>query len=232
MPPFAGEGMCAGVRDAVAMAWRLDGILEGKFGLGVLDSYTSERVEHAKHYIDFSQQLGQIICIADHAVAAERDARMIAELEARAGKPVPTDVCKLGPGAWCPDSLHAGELSVQGIVEANGRRGRFDQVIGQGWVLIGYTVDAAEALSDAQRRSFAMLGGIAVRVGPPGSDSPVIDVENTFRRWFERIDARYVLIRPDFYVAVTANSRDALQKRLATVIGGLHLADAPAMAAE
>lgn len=232
MPPFAGEGMCAGVRDAVAMAWRLNGILEGKFGPGVLGSYTSERVEHAKHYINFSQELGQIICIADDAAAAERDARMIAELKARAGKPVPTDICQLGPGVWCSQSAHAGELSVQGVVEANGRRGRFDQVVGQGWVLIGYGVDPAEALSDAQRRQFAMLDGIAVRIGPPGSDGAVVDVEETFRDWLDRIDARYVLIRPDFYVAVTASGPDVLRARFAEIAAGLHLVEQPALAAE
>ncbi len=232
MPPFAGEGMCAGVRDAVAMAWRLNGILEGKFGLGVLDSYTSERIEHAKHYIDFSQQLGQIICIADEAVAADRDARMIADLNVRAGMPVPTDICQLGPGVWCPESAHAGELSVQGVVEADGHRGRFDQVVGQGWVLIGYEVEPADALSEAQRREFAMLDGIAVRIGPPGSGSPVIDVEGTFRRWLDRIDACYVLIRPDFYVAVTANRRETLQTRFATIVDNLHPPASPALAAE
>ena len=57
MPPFAGEGMCAGFRDAVALSWRLNGILEGKFDDEVLDSYSSERIHHAKHYIDFSQEL-------------------------------------------------------------------------------------------------------------------------------------------------------------------------------
>jgi 2-polyprenyl-6-methoxyphenol hydroxylase-like FAD-dependent oxidoreductase len=232
MPPFAGEGMCAGVRDAVAMAWRLNGILEEKFGPAILGSYTSERLEHAKHYINFSQELGQIICIADDAAAAERDARMIAELEAREGKPVPTDICQLGPGVWCSRSAHAGELSVQGVVEANRRRGRFDQVVGQGWVLIGYGVDPADALSDAQRRQFATLDGIAVRIGPPGSDGAVVDVEETFRNWLDRIDARYVLIRPDFYVAVTASSPDVLRARFAEIAAGLHLVEQPALAAE
>ena len=232
MPPFAGEGMCAGVRDAIAMAWRLNGVLEGTFGIEVLDSYTSERIEHAKHYIDFSQDLGKIICIVDEAAAAERDARMIADLKARDSKPVPTDICQLGRGVWCEDSAHAGELSVQGLVEANGKCGRFDQVVGHGWVLIGYDRDPAEALSETQRHHFASLDGLAVRIAPPGSEGGVIDVDNAFRHWLERIDARYVLIRPDFYVALTANSPQTLRERLDMVLARLHLQEIPALAAE
>lgn len=232
MPPFAGEGMCAGVRDAFAMAWRLNGILEGKFGLDVLNSYTSERIEHAKHYINFSQELGQIICIADEAVAAERDRRMIADLAARSGTPVPTDICQLGSGAWCEESAHAGQLAVQGVVEARGKRGRFDQVVGQGWVVLAYDADPAEALTAEQRRQLAQLEGITVRLAAHGGKGDVIDSEGTFQRWLERIDARYALIRPDFYVAVTANSPEVFQERFAKVMGVLHFTRIPALAAE
>ena len=227
MPPFAGEGMCAGLRDAVAMAWRLNGILEGRFGERVLDSYTSERIEHAKHYINFSQELGQIICIADESVAAARDARMIADLAARNGTPVPTDICQLGRGAWCEESPHAGELSVQGIVEGRGKRDRFDQVVGQGWVLIGREADPIQALTPAQARQFDRLGGHSVRLGVD-----VRDVEGTIGEWMERIGAQFVLIRPDFYVALTAGDAARLQSRFASVMAALHLVDAPAMAAE
>jgi 2-polyprenyl-6-methoxyphenol hydroxylase-like FAD-dependent oxidoreductase len=232
MPPFAGEGMCAGVRDAVAMAWRLNGILEGKFGLGLLDSYTSERIEHAQHYINFSQELGQIICIADDKVAAQRDARMIADLAARGDTPVPTDICQLGRGAWCEDSAHAGELSVQGVVQAGERRDRFDQVGGQGWVLLGHQADPLAALTDLQRRQFAALDGVAVRLAAPGGNGDAVDVNGTIGAWLDRIGARYVLIRPDFYVALAANSAEQLQARFAKVARALHLADQPALAAE
>lgn len=232
MPPFAGEGMCAGVRDAVAMAWRLNGILDGKLGLGVLDSYTSERIEHAKHYITFSQELGQIICIADEAVAADRDARMIADLAARDGKPVPTDICQLGQGAWCADSAHAGELSVQGVVEAGGKRGRFDQVAGQGWVLIGQDTDPAAALTASQQERLKALDGRALRLAPAGGTGDVIDAEGTMGRWLASIGARYVLIRPDFYVALTANSPETLQTRFDTVMAALDLPAPRALAAE
>lgn len=232
MPPFAGEGMCAGIRDAVAMAWRLNGILDGTFGAEVLDSYTTERIAHARHYIDFSQQLGQIICIADEAVAADRDARMIADLAARGGTPVPTDICQLGQGAWSADSTHAGELSVQGIVERDGKRDRFDQVVGQGWVLLGHGCDPLTALTEAQRQQFAALSGIPVHLASSGQAGDAVDVDGTIGAWLDRIGARYVLIRPDFYVALTADTEATLQARFATVTRALHLTEGLAMAAE
>jgi hypothetical protein len=60
----------------------------------------------------------------------------------------------------------------------------------------------------------------------------VLDVEDTFRRWLERIDARYVLIRPDFYVALTAKTPDGLRQRFARIVEGLHLSRARDIAAE
>lgn len=230
MPPFAGEGMCAGLRDALAMGWRLNMILEGKADLGLLDSYTTERKEHAKHYITFSQDLGNIICIADEAEAAARDTRMIADLAARNGKPVPTDICHLGPGAWSDGSAHAGELSVQGVVEYQGRRGRFDQAVGHGWVVMGQDADPLAALTSAQRAQLAALEGFGVTLGAPGSGAEVIDAEGTYARWLDGIDARYVLVRPDFYVAATANTPEAFRARFDEVMAALDLA-APQVAA-
>lgn len=223
MPPFAGEGMCAGVRDAVAMAWRLNGILEGKLSMDVLDSYTSERIEHAKHYINFSQELGQIICIADEDAAAARDAAMIKALAERGNAPVPTDICRLGHGVWDAGSAHAGELSVQGIVESSGHRDRFDQIVGQGWVLLGYDADPAQALAPEQLAQLQHLEGITVQISPAETSGDVVDAEGTFGAWLEQIDARYVLIRPDFYVALTANSAESLRSKFADIMDRLHI---------
>ena len=224
MPPFAGEGMCAGIRDAFALGWRLNGILEGKFDDGVLDSYTTERVEHAKHYIDFSQELGRIICISDPQEAAERDRRMKADLAARGHKPVPTDVCQLGPGVWCDETSHAGELSVQGVVEADGKRDRFDQAVGRGWVVIGLENDPAEAFSGEQIETLRSLGGMVVTIGAPGAACDAVD--GTYARWLRDIDAQYVVLRPDFYVAATAKSPEDLRHRFDEVISRLRLTQA------
>ena len=223
MPPFAGEGMCAGMRDAVAMAWRLNGILDGQFDAEVLNSYTSERLEHAKHYINFSQELGKIICISDEAQAAERDAKMKADLAARNNTPVPTDICQLGQGVWCAEAAHAGELSVQGVVDANNKRDRFDQAVGQGWMVIGLNEDPAHALTTEQREDLKSLAGFTVNIGAPGTTCDAVDVNGTYAKWLQEIDAKYVLLRPDFYVAATANSAAVLQQRFDEVMSRLHL---------
>jgi len=223
MPPFAGEGMCAGLRDALALGWRLNAILDGKVSDAVLDSYTTERLDHAKHYIEFSQELGKIICIADEKEAAERDARMKSELAARNFAPVPTDVCHLGSGIWCADSSHAGELSVQGVVEANGRKGRFDQVIGQGWFVIGLDADPSAALSAGQLEQLALLDGRTAKIGMAGTSCDAVDVDGTYARWLNGIDATYVVLRPDFYVAATANSAESLQQHFDELLSKLHV---------
>jgi 3-(3-hydroxy-phenyl)propionate hydroxylase len=207
----------------VALGWRLNGILEGKYDLDVLSSYSSERIEHAKHYINFSQELGKIICISDEKEAEERDNRMKAELSARNNKPLPTDICHLGPGAWCSDSAHAGELSVQGVVLANGKRDRFDQAVGQGWVLLGLDADPAEALTSEQRDQLAKLDGFMVKLGGQGTVCDAVDVEGTYAKWLNSINAKYVLLRPDFYVAATAEDVKTLQVRFNKVMSQLHL---------
>ena len=81
MPPFAGQGMCAGLRDAENLAWKLDAVLGGKASDSLLDTYGSERIGHVRHFIDLSVNLGRVICLTDPVAAAARDAQLKAALE-------------------------------------------------------------------------------------------------------------------------------------------------------
>ena len=221
MPPFAGEGMCAGLRDAVALGWRLTGILDGTLPRDVLHSYETERIAHARHYIQFSQELGDIICITDPADAAARDRRMMADLAARGHAPITGDLVQLGPGLWCADSPGAGELSPQGVVTCAGVTDRFDQAVGQGWFVLAIEQSAHGLLTDAQVQRLSRLGGRVVSVGAAGCD--VTTTDTAYADWVAQTGAPFAIIRPDFYVAATAATRDGLRDRFDTLTRQLGL---------
>lgn len=225
MPPFAGEGMCAGVRDALALGWRLDLILRGLADDRILDTYSSERSEHVNYYIDFSMMLGNVICITDENEARARDERMIAELADYDGTPVDTDVAVLGPGLWIEGSPLSGELSVQGFVTetATGRKGRFDDLVGRGWTVIGWGEDPAEMLGDDLRNELAVLDATFVHIGPEHSGAPYTDGD-IFARWFTGHGHRFAVIRPDFYTAATARDGAELSAHLHELLNRLRVA--------
>ncbi|MDG1530960.1 MAG: bifunctional 3-(3-hydroxy-phenyl)propionate/3-hydroxycinnamic acid hydroxylase [Paracoccaceae bacterium] len=219
MPPFAGEGMCAGLRDAVGLHWRLSAILDGTLDMNVLQSYESERIEHAKHYIQFSRDLGDIICIADKEKADERDARMMADLAARNHEPITGDLVKLGPGVWCEGTATAGELSPQGIVQYQGREGRFDQAVGQGWMVLAVECSTVGLMSDTQRAALKKVGGRLLSLGSQGHEVETLDA--SYRDWMSKADAHYAIIRPDFYVAATAKTPEHLATCFDTILDRL-----------
>src|SRR5262249_28624014 len=120
MPPFAGQGMCSGLRDAINLAWKLDLVLSGTASDDLLDTYASERVPHVRAMIDFSMELGKVICVADRAAAAARDAMLIAALEAGQRSAPPPSI-GLGPGVQLDGAPQAGQLFLQGRVSCAGR---------------------------------------------------------------------------------------------------------------
>lgn len=220
MPPFAGEGMCAGMRDALALGWRLNSILDGTGNETLLDTYATERREHVNYYIDFSMMLGKVICITDEQEAAERDARMLKEMENYDGTPVDTDVATLGPGLWIEQSPLAGELSAQGFVTSNELKGRFDDVVGRGWTIIGWNADPKQLVADSLQVELERFGFRYIELGPDGAGTKFTD-SGIFTRWFETNGHTFAVIRPDFYTAATATTVDGLNTHLATLLSKL-----------
>ena len=187
-PPFAGQGMCAGIRDAANLAWKLDLVLAGWAPDALLDSYQQERLPSARASIEFAVELGKVICVPDPAEAAARDEAM-----ASAVGPEPSDVPDLpGPQAGLihPASPHAGELFVQPVL---GPR-LFDDLHGAGWRLV--TLDTGIDHLDAPTVEwFESIGGKAVSVEP---------IEPLLRAWFADRGVTWALQRPDFYLYGTA----------------------------
>jgi flavoprotein hydroxylase len=206
MPPFAGQGMCSGIRDVVNLAWKLDLTLRGVAAESLLDSYTEERRAQARDAILSSVQLGRVICVTDPVAAAERNATVLAN---RRGKPPtrPEPATPLSVGLSRRDADRAaGAVVPQGRVRRTDHSGLFDDVVGRGFVLL-CTGDPHTAL-DADRLSFlADLGTHVVRLLPSGStpdtDSAVdgvVDLDNVYLPYLARFGATALLVRPDYHV--------------------------------
>ena len=61
MPPFMGQGMCSGVRDAANLAWKLAEVISGQSPADLLDTYEHERAKHTQTVIEMSVQAGQML---------------------------------------------------------------------------------------------------------------------------------------------------------------------------
>ncbi len=158
-----------------------------------------------------------MICVADPAEAAARDARMIGEARAQQA-PIEAPLPPLGPGCFAAGAPAAGQLFVQDLVRHRGVTGRFDDVVGRGFALVSPTGDPAAALDPEARAFFAALGGISAHVGP---GAPVEDLNGGYARWFAKHGAEVALVRPDFAVFGAAAQRasagallSALRERL------------------
>ena len=154
--------------------------------------------------IDFSMQLGKVICIADPAEAAARDAMMTAAVDSGQMVAAPPSL-GIGPGVLLAGDARAGQLFVQGRVARGDTAGRFDGVVGGGFTLISPSGDPGSYLDAAAAAFFASLGGVTAHVG---GDALVGDVDGTYARWFAEHDVDLVLQRPDFYIFGTASRVD------------------------
>jgi 2-polyprenyl-6-methoxyphenol hydroxylase-like FAD-dependent oxidoreductase len=221
MPPFAGQGLCSGLRDAASLAWRLDLVLAGQAPETLLDGYGTERGSQVRAEIDFSVELGKIICVLDPAAAAARD-RDFAPIAEAGPMPIP-DRPPLGTGLLLPADPQAGQLALQAPVGPAGSPRRLDDVTGGGWALLGYGTDPASQLPAELARWWARIGG---RCFPLTPDGPLQDSTGAYGRWFATLGRDTVLIRPDSYLFGTAAGPgaaaglvDALRSALAGELG-------------
>jgi 3-(3-hydroxy-phenyl)propionate hydroxylase len=177
------------------LAWKLDLILAGKAPADLLDTYASERVPHVDAMINFSMALGRVICVADPTEAEMRDKSMIAAHQAGEATTSPPAVA-IGPGITRRGDPLGGQRFLQGRVQQGQRSGRFDDLVGRGWVLLSCQTDPAALLDDDIAAFFRSIGGVTVRIG----GGAVRDLDGVYEKWLAQAGVASVLQRPDFYL--------------------------------
>jgi 3-(3-hydroxy-phenyl)propionate hydroxylase len=211
-PPFIGQGMCQGLRDAGNLAWKLDMVLNGRAGEGLLDTYGAERGRHVRALTTRLKKIGAIICERDPEAARRRDAALIAETGGIVRTTTRQDIIPpLEEGLLAGEGNPArGLLFPQPWIEHGEERVRLDTLTGSGWRLV-LDADAAPSLDLPP----AIVDRLKLRIARIGAKTGAWhEADGVLRSWFSRHNAWAAIVRPDHYVYATVNSEADLRREL------------------
>ncbi|AEV85939.1 3-(3-hydroxyphenyl)propionate hydroxylase [Actinoplanes sp. SE50/110] len=71
-PPFIGQGLCAGIRDAANLTWKIAFVLSGRADERLLGTYAQERRPHARSMIRMAMLIGWVMTGGSRRSAALR----------------------------------------------------------------------------------------------------------------------------------------------------------------
>ncbi|BGD83353.1 bifunctional 3-(3-hydroxy-phenyl)propionate/3-hydroxycinnamic acid hydroxylase MhpA [Pseudomonas aeruginosa] len=177
-PPFVGQGLVAGLRDAANLAWKLAWVLQGRAAPAILDSYDSERRPHAREMIDLAKFMGRLIMPRNAWLALFGHGLMRAlslipparrhfeELDIK-----PRSIFKRGLFMRQPwrGRVQRGGLLPQGLVRTvDGSIRLSDDVLGDNLTLIGLGTDPVAWLQPGTRQRWEAVGGSYLHVGLHG----------------------------------------------------------------
>jgi len=213
-PPFAGQGMNAGVRDAFNIAWKLAAVTKGQFGPGLLASYEPERRDHAWSMIEFAINIGRVMAPPNRlaAFAIEWGFRALSLVPKARDyiaqmkfKPPP----RFAKGFIVPDGADTratlvGRMVPQPhVLTADQREVLLDDVLGEGFALLVRSPRAAAVVPLLQGAPWRDLGAhIVVIVDEAAAPVGVTAVREVAPN--PRLAAyrdHVIVLRPDRYVA-------------------------------
>lgn len=208
MPPWIGQGMASGVRDAENLCWKLAAALSGCAARELLDSYEAERMPHVRALTRAAVAVGRVITERRRVVTAVRD-------------PLLRGLCLLPglgsfvrEGRWFPVTryrrgLLAGVAGFRGarravgahipqpwVLDAGGSRVRLDDALGGPEWAVLHTGRPGAAGLEAWRRA-----GVRVHELRPAGEAPgagaLVDVENVLVDWMRARRTGALAVRPD-----------------------------------
>jgi 3-(3-hydroxy-phenyl)propionate hydroxylase len=223
-PPFFGQGMNSGIRDAANLSWKLGLVVAGRASSALLASYDSERRGHARTMVSFATRIGQMYTPASRVTERARDLvfRGVQRIPGARDyilqmkyKPMPhyTDGV-LVPYTGANADTSVGRMFIQPWMETmDGQRVMLDDQLGLSFAVIGVHVDPTTALGAPAAAWWRHLGARFVHVLPqrsgpmpaPGQRRPgagdsaegvtrLEDIDGAFRDWLLRRPGDDILV--------------------------------------
>ncbi|EGD57846.1 3-(3-hydroxyphenyl)propionate hydroxylase [Novosphingobium nitrogenifigens DSM 19370] len=229
MPVWQGQGFNSGIRDATNLGWKLAMVVQGKAAPALLDTYHTERHDHAKAMIDVSVAMGKIFAppnalqrfVRDVAFAAVARVPSWREwIATMRWKPMP----KMRDGALVPAKAIRGNDPVGTIFpqfrveDVNGVPLRSDDALGTGFALVSWGSDPVTYFDGETARLLEAMGGRAFTIFPAcqkeivlasslGS-TPLFDPDGSAKGVFDRAEYSTFLVRPDRIVGAAGSPVD------------------------
>lgn len=224
MPPFAGQGLNTGIRDAANLAWKVADVVHGRLTIAALATYQAERKAHSAATVRLSQRLGTVVMSTNPRVAAHRDTVVRKAMATAEGqtffeemryRPHPD----LSDGICVGDSIGAGQVLGQPRVfdTTVHRELLLDALLGIGWAVVGVDVKEPDWELPLPSGVWALQPRpVTISVDdylPPESDvRPVgVDVDGSLERELAHLHGRFVLVRPDRFIAASWTPGDHLR---------------------
>ena len=228
-PPFLGQGLCAGIRDASNLAWKLAHVLRGSADDTLLDSYEVERKPHVRSVVASAREFGKIIGELDPAAAVARDERLRADLKSGKAETIRQKfIPDLTSGLVAARNKIGGKLFVQPRVRsADGTVRRLDDLLKPEFAVVTATQEAMSWISRAANLRWQQLGGERVIITDAGESatgdeiSTVVESDGVFSSWMRENELGAVIVRPDRYVFAGASNADQLNMLIGTLVEAL-----------
>jgi 3-(3-hydroxy-phenyl)propionate hydroxylase len=236
MPPFAGQGMNSGVRDAHNLAWKLAAVVAGRLGERLLDSYEVERRHHAAAMTQLAIDMGRVMMPRNRwqAFAVQSFFRALALFPAARSyfaemkyKPKPRfDRGFLLPAPADAKQSLIGRLFPQPLVMTAAGLALLDDVLGDGFALVAPPGTSPRLLAsvnaDADRLGLRRVA-ILDKEDAAAIEASLIAARDLRGELAERLAGRSAgvyLLRPDRYVAAffPAASLDAATAAIAELV--------------
>jgi 3-(3-hydroxy-phenyl)propionate hydroxylase len=211
MPPFAGQGLNSGVRDAANVAWKISENWHERASARLLDTYEPERRPHATAMVRYSEQLGNVLMTTSKPEALMRDGIVRTLLATPPGRRYLTRMRfrpaarQRGGGIFDSHRL-TGTLLPQPLVlqPPRLRPTRLDHLLGTGFAVLGVDVPAAAwncfaAWKLLIRRIDVLLGDRLPR--DDQGRRAVADADGALEQALHTARGRFVLVKPDRYIA-------------------------------
>lgn len=173
-PPFAGQGLVAGLRDAANLGWKLAWAVRRQASPAILDTYHQERQPHAKEMIGMALLMGRLVMPANRfkAFLIHGLMRLIRVIPAGRAlfedlKIKPQNTFKVGlfQRNKATRKLLAGSTFPQTFVRKadTGEILLSDEVMGTGFTLVGFGVDVTATIPSDVLTQWSRLGGTCLQ---------------------------------------------------------------------